>query len=95
MSIRYLKQATRTAASQDDSTRVRVAGINGIMVLSETIHNKLTQNFLKARLVIPLRPKRREPGSQLPANHTGWTRVDRLYDYTHRETFSAQSNDTS
>ena len=67
----------------------------GLMVLVDTVQNKLTQNFLDGKLVRPLTPKRREPRAGVPAQQTGWARVDRIFAYSHRETFSAQSNDES
>ncbi len=63
---------------------------NGILTLVETIQNKLTQNYLVGRLVIPMVPLRREVGGGVPAQQSGWARIDRLFMYSHRVTFSAQ-----
>lgn len=72
----------------DQDTQKLTDATNGVLKLVRDITDKLTQNFLRGLLVVPLKPLRREMGG-VPDSFSGWARIDRVFDMAYRINYSA------
>ena len=74
--------------AQQDTQKIANASV-GILQLVQLITNKLTQNFLNAKLTSPLLPMRRDAANSAPVEAMGWVSMERVFQMRYLIDFSA------
>lgn len=73
--------------AQRDTKLIAEASI-GLLKVVQNVSDRLTNNFLRGLLTVPMRPVRRGPASAAPAA-TGWASIERRYQAKYRVVYPA------
>lgn len=74
--------------AQRDTKRIAEASI-GLLKIVQDISDRLTNNFLRGLLTVPMRPTRRGPASAGPIAGTGWASIERRFEGKYRVVYPA------
>lgn len=71
----------------EQETELIASATVGLLTVVQDIYDRLTNNFLKGLLTVPMRPTRRGPALAGPIAGSGWASIERRFEAKYRVAF--------